>query len=706
MNVLEKIVRTPMPILINKLSHKLFFKFFEYRDLYFDTRISFDVEKIQKNYIDISKLDFSKIDKKVVKYLIDMYLNHRFDFLGSGWVTNSYDSKVLGLEQYRYEMNVEIERFDKEGKWLNKIILSKHLKRSKKIWQQVSENYIPIDWQKDYKSGFRWDARKWYKNQQIGDKLGSDIKVPWELARLQHLPQMAIFSLVLPNKKDQLILEFKNQILDFIATNPPRMGCNWTCAMDVGIRVANMLVAYDMFLQIDNNGILDNKFKQIFANSVYEHGVHIMSNLENGLITYNHYLANIVGLLFVVAYLEKTKIVDRWLGFAVKELIREFDKQFYEDGSNFEASTNYHRLSGELMIYGAAFVLGLEKDKAENVFPEWFWERLWRVGKFTVDLTKKTGEISQIGDNDSGRFFRFSPSGLFLTNKQAEEQYLNLEGYNKLINKPAELFWDKNILNHATFVSAIDGLFNDENFQNYSHNFPLEKSIIEALAKGKKVKIKDVKEREVKIESQGLDLEKYEYHKETVIKPSSKKKTSLDQNLVLISYSDTGIYIFKSDRIHMTISAGPNGQNGNGGHAHNDKLSFELNIDGEDLFVDPGTYLYTPLPERRNEFRSVKVHNTLVVADEEQNDFRDLFGLVKEAECIIRKISNKEIIIELNYKDVICLRKICIMEDKILVNDFANKEFKVNFVDDYLYSNGYGKFFKKRNEFEKNIICN
>ncbi len=31
-------------------------------------------------------------------------------------------------------------------------------------------------------------------------------------------------------------------------------------------------------------------------------------------------------------------------------------------------------------------------------------------------------------------------------------------------------------------------------------------------------------------------------------------------------------------------------------------------MDGEDLIRDPGTYLYTPLPERRNAYRSVRAH--------------------------------------------------------------------------------------------------
>jgi hypothetical protein len=60
---------------------------------------------------------------------------------------------------------------------------------------------------------------------------------------------------------------------------------------------------------------------------------------------------------------------------------------------------------------------------------------------------------------------------------------------------------------------------------------------------------------------------------------------------------------------------------GNGGHAHNDQLSMELVADGVAFLVDPGTYLYTPLPNRRNQLRATAAHNT-IVSDVEQNGWR------------------------------------------------------------------------------------
>jgi len=233
----------------------------------------------------VTGLDVSGIDVYTAHYLTQMYLDHRFDLLGTGWIEMAYDSKARGLEDSQYQMNIDIAFFDREGQWLDRILLSDYCENSQKIWRLISPDYTPIDWQKDYKSGFRWDEKKWYKEQMKDLPVGVDVKIPWELARLQRLPQMAIFAMVLPDLRTPLINEFRNQILDFIAINPSRMGVNWVCTMDVAIRAANMLLAYDMFTQLDTDEILDFEFKQIFADSIYEHGVHIVNNLNTHIST-------------------------------------------------------------------------------------------------------------------------------------------------------------------------------------------------------------------------------------------------------------------------------------------------------------------------------------------------------------------------------------------------------------------------------------
>ncbi|WP_366517327.1 heparinase II/III family protein, partial [uncultured Campylobacter sp.] len=314
--------------------------------------------------------------------------------------------------------------------------------------------------------------------------------------------------------KEQNLKEFKNQILDFIRNNPPRMGVNWTCTMDVGIRVANMLAAYDMFCQMDGGGILDQNFKQTFSNSVYEHALHIVNNLEySPHLTSNHYLSDIAGFLQACAYLNGGGKTDAWLAFAVQEVISEMKKEFYEDGGNFESSTSYHRLSGELMAYATALILGLKSEKilslknydaklwrkkpkllpsneqefkitnGQIALPQWFADRLYKIGRFTADITKPNGEVPQFGDNDSGRFFKFSPNGEFLSNEQAARKYLNLSGF----EGSDEPFWDENILNHSTLISCMGGIFDDEIFKN---DMRFERSFARSLA-GRALQVSD-----------------------------------------------------------------------------------------------------------------------------------------------------------------------------------------------------------------------
>jgi hypothetical protein len=99
-------------------------------------------------------------------------------------------------------------------------------------------------------------------------------------------------------------------------------------------------------------------------------------------------------------------------------------------------------------------------------------------------------------------------------------------------------------------------------------------------------------------------------------------------------FRDAGWYILRDEADYCFVSCGPNGQNGEGGHAHNDKLSFELMLNGKDVIIDPGTFAYTSYPDERNKFRSTAYHNTIVVNGKEQNAIpdKDLFGLADEVE--------------------------------------------------------------------------
>ncbi|MBI3893182.1 MAG: alginate lyase family protein, partial [Candidatus Wallbacteria bacterium] len=85
------------------------------------------------------------------------------------------------------------------------------------------------------------------------------------------------------------------------------------------------------------------------------------------------------------------------------------------------------------------------------------------------------------------------------------------------------------------------------------------------------------------------------------------------------AFEEFGLYVWHAGHAYVAISCGPVGQNGIGGHGHNDKLSFELSLGARHLVVDPGSFGYTRDRAARDLFRSTACHNTLQVDGEEQN---------------------------------------------------------------------------------------
>jgi uncharacterized heparinase superfamily protein len=68
-------------------------------------------------------------------------------------------------------------------------------------------------------------------------------------------------------------------------------------------------------------------------------------------------------------------------------------------------------------------------------------------------------------------------------------------------------------------------------------------------------------------------------------------------------------------------------------HGHADCLSFTLALDGQEVFVDPGTYDYFSYPEWREYFRSTAAHNTAEVDGASQSEPLGPFLWGKRAEA-------------------------------------------------------------------------
>lgn len=421
----------------------------------------------------------------------------------------------------------------------------------------IDGGYTAIDWHVDFRSGYRWPAASWHSRIAYGHVPGADIKVPWELGRLQHLPRLAI------GADARAARECVNQMLDFIAANPPGFGVNWASPMEVAIRAANVAVALDL-LHAGGHAVAGEVLAEC-QGWLRAHARHIVATMGRDRHPGgNHLLADWTGLLFTGAYLPDDAETAAWWALGRDGLIGETARQFLADGANFEASTNYHRLAGEIVVYGAALIAGVEGAAA---LPGDFAARLAAMARFTHHVTKPGGLVHQVGDTDDGRFFR-----------------LGLE--------PA--------LDHRGFIAAVAGLVPGIDAPPQAP----ERLLVEALAGGSKLTPVTLVPLASSLGSAGADAAGADAT-ETIIAPPD---AGVLQGLEAIAYPDFGLYIWRGPRAYLAIRCGAIGQNGRGGHAHNDQLAVELNIDGEDWLADPGSYVYTADPETRDAYRSVAAH--------------------------------------------------------------------------------------------------
>ena len=349
----------------------------------------------------------------------------------------------------------------------------------------------------------------------------ADVKVPYEASRLQYLQK----------------------------TNSGNIDVNkfpliyWNSPMDVAIRNIN-LIFHLLAIENDYAGtkILGNN-KDLITTYISQHYEFINNNLENsGDVVGNHYLIELTSLLLTIATFSFDGDKEEYIFFH-DELSKELDRQFYEDGTNFEGSTHYSAFVVEALIICKLAVEEIDKnsillDRIEEII---------KSNKFFLSSLVNKGELSQIGDNDSGRIF--------------------YHAFNE--KKPLKMDW---------LFDLIDSLYPESSEYR---------------------KIQDKFNNEINNEVPTLNKYKKVLHKPIKVFSSDYKA---------YSFKDFGIFVWRNEDQYFSVRCGPIGQNGVGGHSHYDQLAIECFTNDKWIARDPGTGTYTDNIEIRNKFRSLEYH--------------------------------------------------------------------------------------------------
>jgi uncharacterized heparinase superfamily protein len=430
-----------------------------------------------------------------------------------------------------------------------------------------------IDWQRDFKSGFRWPT-DFYQDvvvTRLDDQ--SDAKVPWELSRGHQLLALGRAAAIFRERR--FADELASQVTSWLTDNPAGHGINWTNAMEVGIRAINWIWA---LAALGEQTALGEPLQSQIAQSLAVHGRHIWHNLEGSpQLRGNHYLADVVALLVIAWALPDDPLSSRWTAYARRALEREVRSQLLSDGVSFEASLPYHGLVLELLLL-AWWLCELDGRRLSSGFEA----RLNAALEVSLLLRHPGGRIPQFGDNDSGRIL------------------------------PAD---STRPLTHDHLLWMGAGLL------------------------GSAVPADSAPHAEVAL---NLGLQMWDRSGEAAPRTQSKLPPAR-------SFPVGGLHVLRGHRAQVVARCGDVGQNGNGGHAHNDLLSFELSIGGRLVVADPGTYVYTSDPNARNRFRGTAIHSTVTVDRKEINPLpqSEMFRLPRWARPLPPRIDVLEGRIEL-----------------------------------------------------------
>lgn len=226
-----------------------------------------------------------------------------------------------------------------------------------------------------------------------GQVLEKDIKVPWELSRLQHLPML---SYAYRSANDiQYKDAFVYHVQHWIDHNPYLQGVNWVCPMEVALRSISLIIAWHYFKHAD---IPDN-FWQMYVALLYDHMMYLEHNWEwyDGR-TSNHYLSNIVGYLYLCWFFKPLCNMSKKINWVINEIIAEMDKQVFDEGTSYEGSTKYHIFVTELFYHAQQLCTIMN-----IVLPKRFHEKLDRMIEFGCWCSINEDDYITIGDDDSGK---------------------------------------------------------------------------------------------------------------------------------------------------------------------------------------------------------------------------------------------------------------------------------------------------------------
>jgi Heparinase II/III-like protein/Heparinase II/III N-terminus len=405
-------------------------------------------------------------------------------------------------------------------------------------------------WNLDFVSGAEWPHTTFENHQYIRND-GADVKVPFELSRLQFLPVLGKAHVLTGDESYRQTA--KDLLSHWIQSNPVPVGVNWALAMEAALRAMSICLLLNLLSPFRPE---EQPWLETVTRSLAHHLLFIEANNEfSHLITSNHYLSNAVGLYCLCLFLDGEDVPAKRKKYR-QSIEAEMQKQVYDDGGDYEASTGYQVLVTQLF---ATALLLMRAEGRTPPAPE-FVERLRAMFRFLHVVASSSGELPHVGDCDDGR------------------NELLLDDLEQMLLLPVS---QRNSLRVSNLLGLGEKLFGEGKGSS-------DDSAWYGLAG-------------------------------TGSAPYFKPHCGSGASRVACVFPKAGVGVLRRGSAELLFFTIPNGISGKGSHTHNDKLSFVLRVGSQEILCDSGTGCYTRDILTRNEFRGTVAHNTLRIDGVEQN---------------------------------------------------------------------------------------
>jgi hypothetical protein len=227
-----------------------------------------------------------------------------------------------------------------------------------------------------------------------------DVRLLWELGRLQSLPLLAAAARlgVNPDAAEGYLRHAYALLRDFRERNPLDWGPHWVAGLESGLRIFSLLWTWQ--LTPPGSADADERCLLLTA-SLLENGRFTAAHLSEKAIANNHLLGEAAALYCLGCALPVFPESAAWRERGRSILERELPLQVLPDGVLGEQAIEYHRFVLEFLLQ----CLLWGEAAGEETASAWS-DLLADMIRPLAALTGPDGELVSLGDDDGGRILR------------------------------------------------------------------------------------------------------------------------------------------------------------------------------------------------------------------------------------------------------------------------------------------------------------